>query len=120
MQFINIVKLLLFIALFSGCAHKYLKDPTLKFEQKSFKLDCNSQNYTMLVGQDGENFAIFDALMVPIVQKTYKKDRFVSSKFLPPNSKFDPLFSHTLEMIKKEVFSFEFASDKLNCKVKEL
>lgn len=120
MQFINIVKLIVAVALFSGCANRYIKKPDFEFSEKTFKLECNNQSYTMVVGENGYSFAVFDALMVPIVQKSIHKNRLSNSKFLPPNSKFDALFIHTLKMIERAIFDFEFIDSKLNCKVKEI
>ncbi|GKH60013.1 hypothetical protein CE91St25_03490 [Campylobacter ureolyticus] len=103
----------------SGCAIKYNESLNLNFSQKSFNLNCQKQNYIMIISQNGENFALFDTMMIPVSQKFFKNSSFKNSKFLPPSSKFDDLFFYTLKMIEKNISNFDFKDKKLNCKVSE-
>ncbi|MSN96698.1 hypothetical protein F1B92_05910 [Campylobacter sp. FMV-PI01] len=116
------MKFIFFIIIFFCLSSCGLKFPNLelKFEEKRFFLECDNQNFTLLVSNNGRNFSLFDSLFTPIVSRNFMNSKFTNAKFLPPSSKYDELFYEILKMIKEDKKYHIYSGKKLFCKVNEI
>ncbi len=93
--------LVAFLAIFfGGCADKIMLEKR-SINPASFSIKCADNEMFLNINSELE-FALFNAALLPIAAKKYENGRFINSKFMPPNSRYDELFIAIYEMILKE------------------
>lgn len=105
------------IILLFGCASKW-DIQNYKFQEKIFVLKCDDISY--ILKTNGVNFSLFNSMFIPVVSKSLENGSFKSDKFLPPNSKFDPIFIEILKMKEKNLKSATIKTKNLACEVDEI
>lgn len=113
----SILSKFLILILFCGCANKW-DIQSNKFKESSFLLECDGSSYVLKT--NGINFSLFDSMFVPIVSRSLENNKFKNDKFLPPNSKFDPIFVGIINMMQKDFKFSTIKSKNLVCEVNEI